>query len=329
MKLLKAGRLWTGLVLLLVVMSRSVITHAAPYTYVANANWDQANCNGTINGISNAVKNGVNVPQGDDVTVSLTNQSSVTLQTSFALGNATPVDGSIAAGATVTKTYANLQSALQFMVYPDPTGQACGYKYNAGQITLLPTAATPAPTPVATPTPTTARASSPTPTPSPSVSPVPSSAVAPVKITTIEVQGKTVTPGEPIEMILSQAITLSGTTTPNGLVTLTFHSTPQTVTTTADSKGNWSYTVSDLAIGSHYVDATVTDPVTNNVSAATRLASFTVRSPATATMTKSASSNTKYLVVAIVAVVALAIAAYFIVRKKQSVKSAPLTKRPR
>lgn len=59
-------------------------------------------------------------------------------------------------------------------------------------------------------------------------------------------------------------------------MTLTIHSTPKTATTTADKGGDWSYTVTGLEPGNHYIVATVTDPSTKLTSTSAKLISFTL-----------------------------------------------------
>lgn len=58
----------------------------------------------------------------------------------------------------------------------------------------------------------------------------------------------------------SEKPTIKGKATPGATVTLTIYSTPRTVTVTADSSGNWSYTPdTPLESGPHNVVASVTD----------------------------------------------------------------------
>ncbi len=101
--------------------------------------------------------------------------------------------------------------------------------------------ATPALTPTLTPTPTSTTSAQTTPAATPSVS------LAIVSPTS----GGTATVEKP---------TIRGKAAPGATVTLTIYSTPRTVTVTADSNGNWSYTPDTaLESGPHNVVASVTD----------------------------------------------------------------------
>ena len=122
----------------------------------------------------------------------------------------------------------------------------------------------------------------------------------------------------PVQIQQGQPLVLSGKTVPFGVVTLTIHSTPQTVTTNADKDGNWSYTVTGLDSGDHTVQAAVKDPATGQTSPAAQILAFSIKPViAKATVKK---SNIKW-VVAISAVVILLAAGcgwYFWQRKKKT-----------
>lgn len=120
--------------------------------------------------------------------------------------------------------------------------------------------------PVAVQQPTTTQNPTPTETAAPS---------APT-VSTTKVDGADKDIDEAITVDSSKPLELSGKTVPNGVVTLTIHSTPKTVTTTADADGNWSYTITGLEAGKHTVFATVTDPVTDKTSDRATLLKFTV-----------------------------------------------------
>jgi hypothetical protein len=122
----------------------------------------------------------------------------------------------------------------------------------------------------------------------------------------------------------NQPLVLSGTTVPNGVVTLTIHSTPMTVTTTADGSGKWSYTVTGLAAGSHYVEASVMDPATKLSSPTAKLLSFTVKPVvAAATVTAPKKSSSKLpMVLGVIILLALAGGGYWWWKKKNSIKLA-------
>ncbi|MCA9344555.1 hypothetical protein KC946_01845 [Candidatus Saccharibacteria bacterium] len=67
--------------------------------------------------------------------------------------------------------------------------------------------------------------------------------------------------------------TVTGTTEPNVLVSVTVHSTPSTKLTQSDDNGNWSLQFTNLEKGLHSVEATSTDGAGN---VATETGSFTV-----------------------------------------------------
>jgi hypothetical protein len=110
----------------------------------------------------------------------------------------------------------------------------------------------------------------------------------------ITVAGKKITSIQNLTINQSQPMALSGTTVPNGKIILTIHSVPTTATVQADASGNWSYIITGLASGSHTVEATVTDPATNQTSAQSKLLSFVIAStPVAATKPISASTSTQ------------------------------------
>lgn len=103
----------------------------------------------------------------------------------------------------------------------------------------------------------------------------------------------------------------SGTTIPNGIVHLYFHSSPFEATTTADKDGKWTYELTkDLGAGEHTMQLAVTDPATNKTSDKSNPIKFTViseakaASPITETAHKQSSSNILWYVLSgIIAVV--------------------------
>lgn len=106
--------------------------------------------------------------------------------------------------------------------------------------------------------------------------PAPTAPAAPT-IAASEVGGTKITDAtKPLTLQANQPLVLAGKTVPNGVVTLTIHSTPRTATVTADKDGSWTYTVTGLEAGQHHVEATVTDPTTKLTSAPAVLADFTV-----------------------------------------------------
>jgi hypothetical protein len=130
---------------------------------------------------------------------------------------------------------------------------------------------------------------------------------------TITVAGNKVTPaeGQGLTINRSQPLALSGTTVPNGKITLTIHSNPITATVQANSSGNWSYTVTGLQPGNHTIYATVTDPANNQTSTQSKLLAFTIAATPVASVTHASTATTKkstsLLIPSIFAVVTLLI----------------------
>jgi hypothetical protein len=84
------------------------------------------------------------------------------------------------------------------------------------------------------------------------------------------------------------------------------------VTTTADKDGNWSYTVSGLAAGDHYVEASVADPATKQTSPVAKLLSFTVTAPkATTTVATAKKSNTGMYIILLVVLTMLSACGWY------------------
>jgi cobalamin biosynthesis Mg chelatase CobN len=128
--------------------------------------------------------------------------------------------------------------------------------------------------------------SSATPMPKPTVSLTPTpqasgsaeaSASGNLKITTTFSDGKTT----------DDTPTLQGKAPPGSTVTITIHSTPQTVVVTADANGNWVYTTATpLESGTHNVIVSAQDPKTGKQLTST--SSFIVASGANEAATQSA-----------------------------------------
>ena len=154
----------------------------------------------------------------------------------------------------------------------------------------------------------------------------PTAAPETVVADTITVNGQKVTSTDNLTIHVSQSMVLSGTTAPNGKITLTIHSNPTTTTVQADSTGKWSYTVQGLPAGNHTIDATVTDPATNQTSAPSKLLAFTVTSVITtpsyhavpAATTKSKSNSLLYILGAVALLIVIAIIFTVMKMKKKS-----------
>ena len=149
---------------------------------------------------------------------------------------------------------------------------------------------------------------------------------------TISVDGNKITSMATFSIKPSQVMQLSGTTVPNGKITLTIHSNPTTATVQADASGNWKYTVTGLPSGFHTIYATVTDPVTGKTSSQAKLLSFTVDATPLASTTHPSSAHamksSNLPVLSAVGVVALLLVAVTVIlwrKKHASAGMLPLT----
>lgn len=107
------------------------------------------------------------------------------------------------------------------------------------------------------------------------------------KTTSLAIGNQPVVDARHITLNDKQPLVLQGATVPNGIIKLYIFSTPREVTVTADAQGKWSYSVTGLEPGQHHVEAEVTDPATSKTSARATLASFAVRAPKKATVSRS------------------------------------------
>jgi len=314
----------TAAIFLFMTLLLPAATNAATDSYTFNANWTETTCTGTINGSTGIIN--YHITQGDTLNITLVNQSSSAFNVTYAKSGGT---GSffkfVVAGASDSESFANVQGNIS--VTPSANGSGCGtagYQYSgpgpaSASITADPPAAPPA-TPAATSpksTPTAPPTSSTT--ASQSSTATPTASTDPVQITTVYVAGKPISTTNAINLGQSQALKLTGHTTANGIVTLTIHSVPKTVTVNADENGNWSYIVTNLAAGSHYIEASVTDPATKAVSAATKLLTFTVnKQPVAVAKIKPTSNKSKFIIGgAIVGAAIIAALAYMLLKNKR------------
>lgn len=231
--------------------------------------------------------------------------------------------GNIASASTLTHTEGvpitfTLKSTVAETKTVSMMASGMGGEYVWGTATVTFTAPPKASAPVAKPAAPTPTASAPTTTAS-AASAVP---VAPTAAS-IMLAGETVDTAKPVTVEVSKPLVLSGKTVPNGIVTLTIHSKPRTVTVKADGEGNWSYTVESrtLETGKHTVYAKVTDPVTNQTSPESTLMSFTLAAAKTAAVSAPAKKNSSSRLL-IPAAVAIALAAagggWFFWRRRQA-----------
>lgn len=202
------------------------------------------------------------------------------------------------------------------------SGTDCGGGFNPQSVNMTFTAVAKAPT--STPVKTDTNSTSTTPTTAPQAPSAPT-------VSSIKVSGTKEDASKPISVASNKPLVLSGKTVPNGIVTLTIHSAPKTVATTADKNGDWTYTVTGLSPGSHYVEASVKDPVTNQTSPVAKLLSFTVTAAKTAstaaapTATPAKKSSLGSIVVIIIILAVLAGGGWYGWQWRQKKKPAPIS----
>jgi hypothetical protein len=125
-------------------------------------------------------------------------------------------------------------------------------------------------TPTTTPSPT-----SPTPTTPPVVTTEDAPTIDQKPIVGLLLNDKTYSDKQ-TPKLTGKVVTLQGKTLPNAVVKLFIFSTPREASATADADGMWKYEVTGLESGDHRVEAQVTDPATQKVSARTVIARFAV-----------------------------------------------------
>lgn len=273
------------------------------YHYTTDPSYCAANGYGTANTDPLALSN---------LTVSASGSGNTITPTSIATDGTGHASFSIKSSVAETKTI---------------TISAFGGNYIYGTTAISFTNPAPVQTPSA-PVTTTPKTSAPTtPAATPTQTPAAATATTPAtpNISTVTSGDAPVDTAKPITLDQSKPLVLSGTTVPNGVVTLTIHSTPKTVTTTADKDGHWTYTISGLEAGDHYVEAAVTDPATNKTSPATKVLAFTLtKKPAQTTATTASSPKKQSHAILISTVVVIALAAlggtWYFWRRKQAHK---------
>lgn len=218
------------------------------------------------------------------------------------------------------------QQIITFTAIPNPAdpfgeGNNCptGSAPVAGKLVINPIAPTP-------PTSTTVKPKATTTTPNTDAStPVTTDTVT---ISEAQVAGKTVATDKSFDVNKNDIIKITGQTVANGLVALTIHSSPKTDTVTADANGKWTYSIEGLDPGSHYIEATVTNPKTSKVSTPVKLLSFNVKSLSGVTSGASTvkpikKSHVATITAILIALIAVAAGAYIFWRRKKSAAAKP------
>lgn len=201
----------------------------------------------------------------------------------------------------------------------------------SGTITVQTPTPTPTPTPIPTPTPSPGTPSASSSTRSntskttPTVPGTTSQTATPLTVVadTVTVNGNKITSLSDLTVSQDQKLKLYGHTVPNGQVTLTIHSNPTTTNVTADSSGNWNYTVSGLAPGTHTIDAIVNDPATKQTSPNAKLLSFTVKARVADAAITQASPKKKSPILliglgALMVVLAVALALFLRIKRRKA-----------
>ncbi len=125
-----------------------------------------------------------------------------------------------------------------------------------------------------------------------------------------KVNGQSMNIGTNFSINKGHSLELSGQTIAGGLITIYLHSDLQTFTTVADSTGAWSYTISDIESGSHYIEAEVKDPTSSKTSERKQILEFTVLDAAIDNSVTKAKSNTPVWLVILVTVILFGLGGY-------------------
>ena len=273
------------------------------YHYSTDPNYCAANGYGTSNTDPLALS---------DLTVSASGSGNVIAPTSIATDATGHANFSIKSSVAETKTI---------------TISAFSGNYIYGTTSLSFTNPAPAQTPSAPTTSAPKTSTTPTPTTTPTQAPTTNASTAPAtpNVSTVMIGNAPADTAKPITLDQSKPLVVSGTTVPNGVVTLTIHSTPKTATITADKDGHWTYTISGLETGDHYVEAAVTDPATNKTSPNTKILAFTLtKAPTkiatTATTPKKKQSHAVLIGVIVILMLAALGGAWYVWRRKKSHK---------
>lgn len=153
----------------------------------------------------------------------------------------------------------------------------------------------------------------------------------PVEIDTITAGGESYdADDEDIEFEHGEPIAISGNTVPNGLVKLYIYSELQEAEVTADSDGNWLYTIEEIESGDHRIEAEVTDPKTNETSERMQIIAFSVEeaqeeldAAPVEEVDESSGSIMPFIFIAIILVAAVAGGIWWYLKKKKSKNNIP------
>ena len=119
--------------------------------------------------------------------------------------------------------------------------------------------------------------------PTPPGNEIAATALEPPKLTGVTVNGELVTNYDSLVFNQSNPVLLTGNAAPNSTIRLTIHSTPKTEDVLVDAQGNWSFAVTGLEPGEHYIEASTVDPVSGQASDPVRIFQFVVQ-PSSAVM---------------------------------------------
>ncbi len=131
------------------------------------------------------------------------------------------------------------------------------------------------------------------------------------------VEGKSQDITKPIEFSANKAFVISGQTVPSATVNLVIHSIPKKVALTSNSDGSWSYLVTGLAPGSHYIEASVTDPASKLASPSAKIVSFKIDAVTVSPAPKQKTNSTQYIVGGIVLVILIGLLIYALRKDKK------------
>ena len=194
---------------------------------------------------------------GETIYVSATGSGNTLSASSVVLDSAGNAQVTLGSSVAETKTFN--------ITVLDPTLSP----FYSQTVTFTPAPAAVAPPKVVAPKPVTVT------TPAPAAPTLTPTTVAP-PTPTITVGSSVIKPTAIPTVKSDQPLVLSGTTVPSGVVTLFVHSVLHTYTVKANTSGAWSYTIplTSLPVGTHHIDAQVTDPATSKTSVQVQVLAF-------------------------------------------------------
>ncbi|OGL30442.1 hypothetical protein A3F37_01025 [Candidatus Saccharibacteria bacterium RIFCSPHIGHO2_12_FULL_41_12] len=199
-----------------------------------------------------------------------------------------------------------------------------GNVQNTGTVTFTvpPPAPTPTPAPSTTTNTSTSRPSSTT----PSTTTTQQTETKPLDMTQVQINSQPLAKvKDTFTTTQDKPIVFTGTTIPNGIVTIYVYSQPKKFSVTADAQGKWTLSVIGLPVGNHHAEAEVTDPTTKKTSSKIEILKFAVKEAektqdkvASTTAAKRSNGLIKLIIiVGVLGVGAVLATAYIFIKKKR------------